>query len=65
MDVFLYGHCSYVFWFGDLNFRVDQFTRRELEDLISQREYDKMLQEDQVCVSRLEVKVTARGEGCG
>ena len=37
---------------GDLNFRVDRFTRSEVEKLVKDKEYDKLLREDQVRCGR-------------
>ncbi|KAK3084249.1 hypothetical protein FSP39_010688, partial [Pinctada imbricata] len=37
-----------VFWLGDLNFRVDDFSREEVESHIAKKLYDPLLEKDQL-----------------
>ena len=39
---------SYVFWMGDLNFRIDKLSKKEIEVLIEKKEYKDLWQHDQV-----------------
>lgn len=39
---------SYVFWFGDLNFRIENFTFEEVIRLIDANYVGKLLEYDQV-----------------
>ena len=39
---------SYVFWFGDLNFRVEQFSKSQIESFVAERDYDVLMRQDQV-----------------
>ena len=41
---------SYVFWIGDLNFRIDEVPKKEIEDRISKKDYEYLWQFDQVHV---------------
>ena len=43
-------HCSYVFWFGDLNFRVDSFSKEEIESHVKERKFEPLLKKDQVYI---------------
>lgn len=39
---------DYVFWMGDLNFRVDHMTRVEIDKAIQEKDFEKLLQNDQL-----------------
>ena len=39
---------SYVFWIGDLNFRIDGLTNAEVRKLATSRELEPMFKYDQV-----------------
>ncbi|CAK8671194.1 unnamed protein product [Clavelina lepadiformis] len=39
-----------IFWSGDLNFRINDFSRKEILDLIEKKSYTDLLQGDQVII---------------
>ncbi|KAK7087452.1 inositol polyphosphate 5-phosphatase K-like isoform X2 [Littorina saxatilis] len=39
---------DYVFWMGDLNFRVDNMSRSEMDAAIAAKDYTQMLEHDQL-----------------
>ncbi|XP_059154099.1 inositol polyphosphate 5-phosphatase K-like isoform X2 [Physella acuta] len=39
---------DYVFWMGDTNFRVDNTPYKKAVELVKQRKYDELLQQDQL-----------------
>ncbi|CAH8577696.1 unnamed protein product [Heterobilharzia americana] len=39
---------DYVFWMGDLNFRIDDFKKHEVEEMIRENRYCELLQHDQL-----------------
>lgn len=41
--------CSYVFWMGDLNFRIDDMDVREIIKDVEDGNFSKLLERDQVC----------------
>lgn len=53
---------DYSFWFGDLNFRVDDCTMDEMKASIENNTYDQMLQKDQL--NRVRSKGEAFHEFC-
>jgi len=49
---------SYVFWFGDLNFRIEGLTYEEVLECIEDRKFDTLLERDQVTnVDIIDLKV--------
>lgn len=51
IHLFFYFFCSYVLWMGDLNFRIDELQREDVLTRIEKKEYDYLLQYDQVSIS--------------
>ena len=45
---YLQKFCSYVFWFGDLNFRIDNVKNDDIRKKAKDGDYDPLLQHDQV-----------------
>ncbi|KAF8793347.1 inositol polyphosphate 5-phosphatase K-like isoform X1 [Argiope bruennichi] len=39
---------DYTFWFGDLNFRLDEFTAEEIVHLVEKKNYPQLLLKDQL-----------------
>lgn len=39
---------SYVFWIGDLNFRIDDLTQEEVQNLIEKKDFETLRKKDQV-----------------
>ncbi|GFY55968.1 phosphatidylinositol 4,5-bisphosphate 5-phosphatase A [Trichonephila inaurata madagascariensis] len=39
---------DYTFWFGDLNFRLDEFTAEEIVHLVQKKSYSQLLLKDQL-----------------
>ena len=40
--------CSYVFWMGDLNFRLDDLPKAEIEKRVIDGDYEYLQKHDQV-----------------
>ena len=40
--------CSYVFWFGDLNFRIDNVKNDDIRKKAKDKDYEPLLKHDQV-----------------
>ena len=49
-------HCSYVFWFGDLNFRIssEDLTFQQVALMIEERQLQPLLDQDQLWQARQE-----------
>lgn len=45
---------DYVFWMGDMNFRLDSVSRQRVFELIERRDYQSLLQHDQLNMVREE-----------
>ncbi|XP_078337559.1 phosphatidylinositol 4,5-bisphosphate 5-phosphatase A-like isoform X2 [Crassostrea virginica] len=45
---------DYIFWMGDLNFRIDDLTREEVEKYIKQKNFDTLMKRDQLIKCREE-----------
>ncbi|PVD32986.1 hypothetical protein C0Q70_08434 [Pomacea canaliculata] len=56
---------DYVFWMGDLNFRLDKTTRLDAENAIERNDYAKLLLSDQLNMCREEELIFVNfKEGC-
>ncbi|XP_048751805.1 inositol polyphosphate 5-phosphatase K-like isoform X2 [Ostrea edulis] len=45
---------DYVFWMGDLNFRIDKYSREEVEKYIEKKDFETLLKQDQLMKCREE-----------
>lgn len=51
----IYFHCSYVFWFGDLNFRLidaETTTPSDIEEMVKEDRLEELIQGDELSVIR-------------
>ncbi|XP_062579807.1 inositol polyphosphate 5-phosphatase K-like [Saccostrea cucullata] len=45
---------DFIFWMGDLNFRIDNYTREEVEKYIEKKDFETLLKQDQLVKCREE-----------
>lgn len=46
-------NCSYVFWMGDLNFRIEDISNEEVRKQAKEKNFEYLSKYDQVCRDRL------------
>ncbi|EFC44909.1 phosphatidylinositol polyphosphate 5-phosphatase [Naegleria gruberi] len=48
---------DYFFWFGDLNYRIDNLERNQVEEYVVQEQYKSLLEYDQLTVEKMSGRV--------
>lgn len=57
--------CSYVFWFGDLNFRLnneEELTQTDIRTLVQHDKLDELIKHDQLSMIRRQGRAFAQFE---